>query len=86
MLRCRRAGFVFGSYITDGVLRRNTSVRVIRDGVVVADDQIASLRRFKDDVAEVATNYECGVGLTNFQDIKVGDKFECYTEQEVART
>ena len=81
-----RAGFVFGSYITDGVLRRNTSVRVIRDGVVVADDQIASLRRFKDDVAEVATNYECGVGLTNFQDIKVGDEFECYTEQEVART
>ncbi|WP_336250102.1 translation initiation factor IF-2 [Stomatohabitans albus] len=81
-----RAGFVFGSYVTEGVLRRNASVRVIRDGVVVADDQIASLRRFKDDVAEVATNYECGVGLTNFQDIKAGDEFECYTEQEVART
>ena len=67
---------MFGSYVTDGVLKRNGSVRVIRDSVVVADDTIQSLRRFKDDVAEVATGFECGVGLDKFQDIKVGDEFD----------
>jgi translation initiation factor IF-2 len=80
-----RAGFVFGCYVTEGSLRRNASVRVIRDGVVVADDTIASLRRFKDDVAEVATGYECGAGLENFQDVKVGDEFEVYEEREIER-
>ncbi len=86
VFRVPRAGFVFGCYVTEGVLRRHASVRVIRDGVVVADDTIASLRRFKDDVNEVATGFECGAGLSNFQDVKVGDEFEVYEEQEVARS
>ncbi|HUG82995.1 MAG TPA: translation initiation factor IF-2 [Euzebya sp.] len=85
VFRVPRAGFVFGSYVTDGVLRRNGKIRVIRDSVVVAEDTIASLRRFKEDVAEVATGFECGVGLDKFQDIKVGDEFEVYEDREVER-
>ncbi|MPZ72276.1 MAG: translation initiation factor IF-2 [Nitriliruptorales bacterium] len=80
-----RSGFVFGCYVTDGDLRRNARVRVIRDGVVTAQDTISSLRRFKEDVAEVATGFECGVGLDKFQDVKEGDEFEVYEEREVAR-
>jgi translation initiation factor IF-2 len=80
-----RAGFVFGAYVTSGSLRRNASVRVIRDSVVVAEDTISSLRRFKDDVMEVATGFECGAGLERFQDVKPGDEFEVYEEQEVER-
>ena len=83
VFRVPRAGFVFGTYVTEGTINRGASVRVIRDGVVVADDHIASLRRFKDDVNEVATGYECGVGLDKFQDIKVSDEFEVYAEREV---
>ncbi|MGI9017701.1 MAG: translation initiation factor IF-2 [Euzebya sp.] len=85
VFRVPRAGFVFGSYVTEGVIRRNAPVRVIRDSVVVADDTIASLRRFKDDVSEVAQNYECGIGLDRFQDIKAGDEFEVYEEREIER-
>ena len=79
-------GFVFGCYVTEGTVRRNSALRVIRDGVVVADDKVASLRRFTDDVTEVASGYECGVGLDRFQDIKVGDEFELYEEREIDRT
>jgi len=86
VFRVPRVGFVFGCYVNEGEVRRNAAVRVVRDGVVVADDRIASLRRFKDDVAEVAAGYECGVGLEKFQDVKVGDEFEVYEEREVART
>ncbi|MGH3665794.1 MAG: translation initiation factor IF-2, partial [Egibacteraceae bacterium] len=86
IFRVPRAGFVFGCYVTEGELRRNASVRVVRDGVVVADDTIGSLRRFKDDVTEVATGFECGVGLEKFADVKEGDEFEVYEEREVART
>ena len=85
VFRVPRAGFVFGCYVTDGELRRNATVRVIRDGVVVADDTISSLRRFKDDVTEVATGFECGAGLERFQDVKVEDEFEVYESREVAR-
>ena len=85
VFRVPRAGFVFGCYVTEGEVRRNATARVIRDGVVVADDRITSLRRFKDDVTEVAAGYECGVGLDKFQDVKVGDEFEVYEEREVAR-
>ncbi len=85
VFRVPRAGFVFGCYVTDGELRRNASVRVIRDAVVVADDSISSLRRFKEDVTEVATGFECGAGLERFQDVKVEDEFEVYESREVAR-
>ncbi|MBA2530289.1 MAG: translation initiation factor IF-2, partial [Euzebyales bacterium] len=86
IFRVPRAGFVFGCYVTDGELRRNAKVRIIRDGVVAAEDTISSLRRFKEDVAEVATGFECGVGLDKFADVKEGDEFEVFEQREVART
>jgi translation initiation factor IF-2 len=78
-------GFVFGCYVTEGTIRRNATLRVIRDGVVVADDRVASLRRFTEDVTQVSAGYECGVGLDRFQDIKIGDEFEVYEEREIDR-
>ncbi len=79
-------GFVFGCYVTEGQVRRGSTLRVIRDSVVVADDRVASLRRFTDDVTEVSAGYECGIGLDRFQDIKLGDEFELYTEREIDRS
>ncbi len=73
-----KAGTIAGCYIVDGVVKRNAQVRVVRDGVVIHDGKIDSLRRFKDDVREVATGYECGIGLENFNDIKQGDILENY--------
>lgn len=75
-------GKIAGCYVLDGKITRNSKVRVVRDGIVLADDDIASLRRFKDDVKEVASNYECGIGLAKFSDIKLGDIFEAYTVEE----
>lgn len=78
------AGTICGCYVQDGKILRNCSVRLLRDGVVVHEGQIASLRRFKDDVKEVATNYECGIALDGFDDIKPADIIECFTMEEVA--
>ena len=75
-------GLVAGSYVLDGKISRNSKIRVVRDGIVVAEDEIASLRRFKDDVKEVAQGYECGVTLEKFSDIKEGDIFEAYILEE----
>ena len=75
-------GMVMGSYVTQGKIVRNSLVRVVRDGIIVADDRIASLRRFKDDVKEVAEGYECGVFLEKFSDVRVGDVFESYEMEE----
>ena len=75
-------GKIAGCYVLDGKITRNSKVRVVRDGIVLADDEIGSLRRFKDDVKEVASNYECGIGLAKFSDIKDGDIFEAYTVEE----
>ncbi len=80
-----KVGTVAGCYVRDGVIRRNASVRLVRDGVVIYDGKIASLKRFKEDVREVQAGYECGVGLENFNDIKVGDVIECYTIEKVNR-
>ena len=76
-------GTIAGSYILDGKITRNAQIRVVRDGVVVYEDKISSLRRFKDDVREVAAGYECGVGLEKFNDIKVGDVLEAFIMEEV---
>lgn len=84
-IRVPNIGTIAGSYITDGKITRNALVRVIRDGVVVAEDKIGSLKRFKDDVREVAQSYECGIGLDRFNDIKEGDVLEAYIMEEVAR-
>ena len=75
-------GTIAGCYVTNGKVTRNCLIRVVRDGIVLAEDKIDSLRRFKDDVKEVATGYECGIGLEKFSDIKTGDVFEAYIMEE----
>ena len=76
-------GTIAGSYITDGKIIRSAQIRIVRDGIVIFEDKIASLRRFKDDVKEVADGYECGVGLDRFNDIKVGDILEAFIMEEI---
>ncbi len=78
-------GTIAGSYIQDGKVTRASMIRVVRDGIVIFEDKISSLRRFKDDVREVAQGYECGIGLDRFNDIKVGDILEAYIMEEVER-
>lgn len=75
-------GTIAGSYVTSGKILRNSEIRVVRDGIVIAEDQIASLKRFKDDVKEVAQGYECGISLEKFNDIKEGDIFESFVMEE----
>ena len=79
-----RVGVVAGCYITDGTIPRNAGVRLLRDNVVIYEGKISSLRRFKDDVAEVRNGFECGIGLENFQDIKPSDVIEAFIREEVA--
>ncbi|MCD8382627.1 MAG: translation initiation factor IF-2 [Clostridiales bacterium] len=79
------AGIIAGCYVKEGKVARNAQVRLVRDGIVIHEGAIASLRRFKDDVKEVATSFECGIGLEKFSDIKVGDIFEVYQVEEVAQ-
>ena len=76
------AGKIAGSYVLDGKVQRNAQIRVVRDGIVITEDTISSLRRFKDDVKEVATGFECGIGLDKFNDIKEGDIFEAFIMEE----
>jgi translation initiation factor IF-2 len=85
VFRAPRLGRVAGCYVTEGEINRNARARVVRDGVVVYQGRIISLRRFKDDVASVAAGYECGIGLENFRDIKEGDTIESFEVREVAR-
>ncbi len=76
------AGTIAGSYVLNGKITRDAKLRVVRDGIIVAEDAIQSLRRFKDDVKEVASGYECGIGLEKFNDLKEGDIFEAYVTEE----
>ena len=78
-------GTIAGSYIQDGKITRKAQIRIVRDGVVIFEDKISSLKRFKDDAKEVAAGYECGVGLEKFNDIKVGDILEAFEMVEVER-
>ncbi len=84
-IRVPNIGVIAGSYITDGKVTRNAQIRVVRDGVVIFEDKISSLRRFKDDVREVAQGYECGIGLDRFGDIKEGDVLEAFVMEEISR-
>ncbi|VBB44365.1 translation initiation factor IF-2 [uncultured Desulfatiglans sp.] len=79
-----KVGVIAGCQVTDGHVERNARVRLLRDDVVIFDGRLASLRRFKEDVKDVQTGYECGIGLENFQDIKTGDVVEAYQVEEVA--
>lgn len=78
-------GTIGGSYVIDGKIQRNASVRVLRDGVIIYEGKLASLKRFKDDAKEVLENYECGIGIKDFNDIKENDVIEAYTLEEVPR-
>jgi translation initiation factor IF-2 len=80
-----KVGTIAGCMVIDGKINRNSKVRIIRDGVVVHTGELASLKRFKDDVKEVATNYECGLNIQNFNNIEVGDIIEAYENVEVKR-
>ncbi|HWS53993.1 MAG TPA: translation initiation factor IF-2, partial [Pyrinomonadaceae bacterium] len=86
VFRVPRVGAVAGCRVTNGQIRRNARARLIRDGVVSWEGNIASLRRFKDDVGEVREGFECGIGLENFNDIKVGDQIEAYVIERIAAT
>jgi len=80
-----KIGTIAGCYVTDGLVKRESKVRVLRDNVVIYDGELSSLKRFKDDVKEVKSNFECGLSIKNFNDIKVGDVVEPYEIVKVAR-
>ncbi|MBP5617812.1 MAG: translation initiation factor IF-2, partial [Clostridia bacterium] len=75
-------GTIAGCYVTEGKITRAAQIRVVRDGIVIFEDKIDSLKRFKDDVKEVAQSYECGIGLEKYNDIKEGDVFEAFLMEE----
>jgi translation initiation factor IF-2 len=86
IFRVPRVGSIAGCYVTNGVITRNSKVRFLRDGTVIWNGEIASVRRFKEDVREVAAGFECGIGLSDFQDLKQGDIIETYDLKEIPRS
>ena len=82
--RVKGSGTVAGCYVVDGVLKRDAQVRVVRDGAVIYTSKLNSLKRFKDDASEVRTGFECGAGIANFNDVKVGDILECFNVQKLS--
>ncbi len=86
VFRVPRVGAIAGCYVRDGVITRGSKVRFLRDGVVIWKGAITSLRRFKDDAREVQSGFECGIGLSDYQDLKEGDIIETYDEREIPRT
>ena len=81
-----RVGTIAGSEVVEGRIDRKARARVIREGIVIYDNVFASLKRFKDDVKQVQEGLECGIGIKDFNDVKVGDVIECFMLEEVART
>lgn len=86
VFRAPKIGAVAGSYVTEGAVKRGENVRVLRDNVVIFEGVIDSLRRFKDDVSEVKAGFECGIGVKNYNDVKLGDQLEVYRKVEVRPT
>ncbi|HTH51277.1 MAG TPA: hypothetical protein VL501_05060, partial [Pyrinomonadaceae bacterium] len=86
IFKVSRVGTIAGCRVTDGVIRRQAKARLIRDGVVIWEGDIATLKRFKDDVNEVRQGFECGLSLVNFNDIKVDDEVEAYVIEKIAAT
>src|SRR3984885_6723370 len=86
VFRSSKFGVVAGCLVTEGAAKGNNPIRVLRESVVIYEGQLESLRRFKDDVGEVRAGTECGIGVKNYQDVRVGDQIECFTRTEVART
>src|SRR6202041_2741958 len=85
VFRSSKFGVVAGCLITEGVVKRNNPIRVLRENVVIFEGALESLRRFKDDVAEVRAGVECGIGVRNYQDVRAGDQIECFSRVEIAR-
>jgi len=86
VFKAPKIGTIAGCFVTEGLVRRNAEVRILREGVVIFEGKIDSLRRFKDDVSEVKNGTECGIGVTNYNDIKVGDQLEIFDKVEVKVT
>jgi translation initiation factor IF-2 len=86
LFKVSKLGTIAGCMVTSGLIRRGAQVRVVRDGTVIYETSISQLKRFKDDAREVATGFECGIGLSDFQDLKSGDVIETYELREIART
>ena len=86
LIKISRYGTIAGSYVTSGTIRRGASVRIVRDGAILHETSIDSLKRFKDDVREVAEGFECGIHLAGFDDVKEGDVLEVFEIREVERT
>jgi translation initiation factor IF-2 len=86
VFRSSKFGVVAGCLIMEGTVKRNNPIRVLRDSVVIFEGALESLRRFKDDVNEVRAGTECGIGVKDYQDVRVGDQIECFSRVEVART
>jgi translation initiation factor IF-2 len=84
--RASRIGVIAGCYVRSGVVRRNAQARIVRDGTVIYETTIDSLKRFKDDAREVAEGFECGLHLANFDDVKVGDLLEIFETKQIERT
>jgi translation initiation factor IF-2 len=82
--RVKGSGTVAGCYVVEGILKRDAQIRVLRDGAVIYTSKLSSLKRFKDDASEVRTGFECGAGISNFNDVKVGDILECFNVQKVS--
>jgi translation initiation factor IF-2 len=85
IFRAPKVGAIAGCFVRSGVITRGSKVRFLRDGVIIWKGAISSLRRFKDDVKEVREGFECGIGLSDFQDLKQGDLIETYDLREIAR-
>jgi translation initiation factor IF-2 len=85
LFKVPKVGTIAGSYVTDGKITRNSNLKLVRDGVLIYDGKFLSLRRFKDDVKEVASGYECGIGIEGFNDVRVGDIIESYIQERVER-
>ena len=86
VFRSQNVGNVAGCMVVDGFVKRSNPIRVLRDNVVIFEGELESLRRFKDDVTDVRAGTECGIGVKNYNDVKVGDQIECYERKEISRT
>jgi translation initiation factor IF-2 len=82
--RVPKVGIVAGCHVQDGTIQRNAELRLLRDNVVVFEGKFGSLKRFKDDVNEVRTGYECGIGIEGYNDVKIGDVIEVFIQEEIA--
>jgi len=86
VFKITKVGTVAGCLVREGKIKRSNKIRIIRDGIVVYSGELDSLKRFKDDVKEVGTNYECGLNIKNYNDLRIGDMIESYEETEVKKT